>query len=324
MTIHGKDCSVGRYTQLSDCEILVEELPLRVWTDSYLDDLHAKMDRDGLIREVDATKCTIHKVHIVVKFKPGGIDELERYADLPYLDGVESYLKLSCSIKSSLNLMGAGHEVLQLGEDYTAIYRHWFPVRRDQYIARVARRRLLAELRLEMYRNMARYIRESRQLNLACRAKSEMVHIIDEAGYRRFNKVKLESPGFTRNSELYDAITGKSATFEYLLSLSDGKKSQEYLEKLDGKIAGIERELTEITGVEKWGKFPGAKLWLEELDRLEVQLLEGMRTSWLYDEFGKYTYRASDKNTAEKKNRVTRATRTRPRTSGRTVKKAAQ
>ena len=67
-------------------------------------------------------------------------------------------------------------------------------------------------------------------------------------------------------------------------------KSEEGVEKVRKQLADVAAELDTLEKVSAEGRFPGASLWLRELNMLESIVREGLETNWLYGESKKYKF----------------------------------
>lgn len=127
-------------------------------------------------------------------------------------------------------------------------------------------------------------------LVLSGRKRSEQIRILEERGFIRIRVSRLQNPEFTPTDQLEEEILGKGADYGYLLNMSDSKKSAECIEKYAKKLNSAQRALREYESLSQSGGFPGAKIWLRELDKLEHEIREGRPTDWLYEDKGKFLY----------------------------------
>jgi hypothetical protein len=200
------------------------------------------------------------------------------------LDDIEEYFKLRQSMQSNLNFMDIDGSVKSFTR-YDDVILHWFPIRKKYYILRAARRVILRELKIKYYKNIIRYIDESRALNMPLRKKAEMIELLSGHGYDKFCKKHMTEPQFISNDDLPNHILAVNATYNYLLGLSDLKKSDEGRCEFVRKLNALQADVDMMCE-----SFPGANIWLEELDSLEKMIAEGQRTRWEYGNANKYTF----------------------------------
>lgn len=271
--------------------VTITELPLRTWTNDYVLWLKKLAATSPYIVSIDNRSDSID-VNIRVRMRPGTWDALEAYDDSPFADRIEEYLQLRTRMCSHLNFMGSQGEVISF-KRYADVMRYWFPFRKRLYAERIERETTLLEIKLTQFENILRYIRECNDMQMSRRRASEMDSVLEARGYPRLNLGLLNSPGFTPNSQLRDALTtGPDCDYRYLLRISDADKSAESVVKWEEKLNAARDELIQFTKRANQGRFPGAQLWLDELDQLEAVITEGRRTNWQFKKFGKFKLEA--------------------------------
>jgi hypothetical protein len=208
-----------------------------------------------------------------------------------FTDGVEEYFQLRDHMVSHINCMNIDGSVLEFGSNYEDVFYHWFPIRRQFYIARVNRQELLLRLKIVCVENIIRYINECMKMNLPKRKEAEMIKILLERGYAKIHRGKLYQPKFTPTDQLEQVILyGPKANYDYLLDITDRGKSEESIAKHTINLEALQLELSELIEVSCRGKFRGAAIWESELDKLEKVIVEGQKTFWQFGDFGKYKF----------------------------------
>ncbi len=291
-TIRGELFSFGRYslkTDISGDVITITELPLRVWTMPYIADLKKKQAKpDSLIAEINNASDDI-SINIIIRLKPGAMAIIDNYADSWFTDGIEEYFLLRDRMDSHINLMGADHSVKMFG-DYESVMYEWFPIRKDFYGRRYNRDRKLLELKIIELSNITRYIEMTDILNLSKRKKADMEAILMENNFDKIYIAKLNQPKFTPAEELDQKILKHvKASYNYLLGLSDLKKSEESLADYRSELTIAQSKLVTLENEALQGRFVNAAVFERELDELEVQIREGQRTFWQYGDANKFT-----------------------------------
>lgn len=291
-TIRGDPYSFGKYSLDQTKNILtITELPLRVWNMPYINMLRKKMNRpeEKIIANINDLSDDL-KVNIEIKLKPGAIQLLDAGGDMIWADGVEEYFQLRDRMDSHINLMGINSEVIMFS-DYESVMYHWFPVRKEYYGKRIARQRAILVLTVRRLENVVRYIEESTRLNLSKRKKVEMERVLTEENFDKMHLGKLTNPKFTPVEQLEEVILrGAKANYDYLLGLSDLKKSEESLANFHQELSKVRAEIVDLDEVANRGRFPGSVLWEAELDALETQIREGQKTFWKYGDANKFKF----------------------------------
>lgn len=291
-TIRGEPYSFGTYTlDRANNVLVITELPLRVWTNDYIAMLNKKYAAGGdIMASPPADGSDDRRIEITIKLKPGAVEKLDSMGDAAFTDGVEEYFVLRDRMDSRLNMIGSGKEVLEF-RVYEAVLHYWFPFRKQMYGKRIDRQRQLLLLWIRYYKNIIRYVENCLTLSLPKKKIAEMIAALAGANYDKFAHGKLNNPKFTPTEKLEEVILrGPKASYDYLLNLSDKRKSEEALEEYKQDLAKAEADLEELNRKAAEGRFPGAAIWEEELEQLEKVLKRGQATDWLYDEFGKYKY----------------------------------
>lgn len=289
-TIRGKYCSVGKY-YIEDNTIVIYELPLRVWTNTYVSNLKKKAaSYPNLIEHIDQGVSNDIIVDIRIKLLPGAINTIETYGDSYYTDGVEEFFNLTNSMKSHINLMDTTGGVIECN-GYSDVLTKWFPVRRDLYSARIDRMVILIELKIKRMENIIRYIQEYKTLKIPNKKKTEMINILATNKFDKMNNTLLKSPGFTPTNELDSAIMNSvDSKYDYLLLLNDFDKSQEGLQDYINKLAKLRIERNDLQTMANQGMFRGAVLFEQELNALEKIIKDGFRTNWEFENAGKHKF----------------------------------
>lgn len=310
--IAGDDYSFGAYYyNKSTNEIHISELPLRIWTNDYLQWLQTLTV--GFVKEVKESakskkqtkparpqliahiidKSSDRAVSIDIKLIDGAMNIIEhQYGDL-FIDPIEDYLKLRKRLDSNLNMIGVDGSVIKF-DTYEEIMKYWFPIRRDLYAVRLERQRIIIELKIKYYENCIKYAYESQKFQVHGVQLKKMREIISEVG--GYDKMHISMPeiinaGFMRNDEIIENILGSAdASYDYLLNLSDAKKSHDNIEDMQERIGELRDDLEGIKAQLADKRFPGAEVWLAELAQLEIQIKFGIDTNWQFGEDKKYKF----------------------------------
>ena len=288
--VRGKMWSFGKYTVDERANtITVTELPLRVWTRPYILTVRKDVEGGDIVHSIKDLGSNDKVVLIAFKLQKDAMARIlsHEFADSCYADSVEVYLRLGAQIDSHINLMGPRDDLRSFSK-YGDVIREWFPERRKFYEMRVDRMRTLLDIEVLWLQNIVRYVRASNDMQFSTRRRADMVARLEADRYDRVWESLLRAPKFTQNADLAHAITkSDNADYSYLLKLSDDAKSAESLEQFEARLAKKQEERNVFAAQASGGRFPGALMWLEELNELERRVIEGRRTDWLYENFGR-------------------------------------
>jgi len=307
--IRGDIYSIGKYhIEMKGAKTIVRitELPLRVWTAPYLNALNKKMETTDYIYSIDSVSNDT-QVDISVTLRPGALEKISEFADGEWSDGIIKFFNLRQRMVDHINLMGINNEIISC-DNYEEILRIWFPVRRDFYIRRVERLSTILKLRVIYQKNILRYLGVNYPVDKNNGDKiqpiiwqknkngrppkvSEMNAILESKKFDKFNVALLNMPKFIATEMIEENILrGPKSTYNYLLDISDRHRSEESIEGFKKALDRAINDENDFTAKSKLGPFPGALIWLDELENLEAEINEGMRTAWRYGENDKYIY----------------------------------
>jgi DNA topoisomerase-2 len=310
-SIRGDPFSFGNYVYNPKLNMIhITELPLRVWSDTYTEYIktHKSLVSDifnyssdeqinievylsDSIRDdsVDKKKVGAQKKtkknekveHVEKKQVADPIGEIMKYTDDIWADGVEVYLELRRKMDQELNMIGKMGEVLEFN-DYGSIIKYWYVERKNCYIRRVERTRILLELNILRLKNIIRYVNETKELSIVKIGIETAINILEKGNYNKINTTLLDRPGFTPVEELKYKILNEKASFDYLLETRDIDKLDHAIKARNAKLEKLIQKLNELNEQAQEGKFPGAKIWLNELDQLEKIIKMGFETNWKF------------------------------------------
>ncbi len=290
--VRGNLYSFGKYTCYSDSKnshvLHITELPLRVWTRPYIAALNKKADENiikGISDESDDAS-----VSIKIKLAPGAIERLEPLGDAHFTDGIEEYFLLRQRMDSNINLIGMNGEVIMFNS-YEEVLKYWFPIRKQYYIKRVERQEILLRLRIKHMENVIRYIEMTQEMGLVRQKYEFMCSKLTGENFDKIYSARLNNPKFIQAADMENTILrGSKATYDYLLDLSDRKKSHESMVQFAADLTKLKSELTQLQEMASYGHFPGASIWRHELDVLADNIKLGRKTAWKYGDHNKYKF----------------------------------
>lgn len=287
--VRGSPYSFGKYNIIEDGNdtfVHIIELPLRVWTSDYIEDLKKKAKKDTRIIDEIKDESNDIVVSIKIKLKPGAIGLLENMNDLCFTDGIEEYFALRDHMDEGINLMGVGN-IVHSFKDYIEPLLHWFRARRDHYGVRIVRIRTLLELTILMLENQIRYAEEN--INMRGLSDEEMEQLVADHKFTRICSGKINNPKFIPNDKLEQIILhGPKANYDYLLNMSDRRKSTQAIAKYKQELEDVKQKIIDLDIRASMGMFPGAVMFEEELTEFERVFNEGQSTFWEYENAGRF------------------------------------
>lgn len=286
--IRGEPYSVGNYWYNESAnEIVVTELPLRVWTAPYAAYIKSKKQLyvDDVINHSSDTE-----VNVRVVLKPGAIDKIEQLADGMWTDGVEEYLELRDRMDSHINMIGPEGGVVSF-TSYERVIYNWFPYRRDMYVRRVERQRTVLQLQIRLLKLIEQYIDARERLTYPTITEVEATNRLQINDYPKLTVSIIKNPGFLQTSEIVNlSVNGPNSSFDYLFGLRQSDMFAEARDKRRSEISSLEAELATLETDAAQGLFPGAVMWHRELDELERVVAEGRETKWMFGRTKRFQY----------------------------------
>jgi DNA topoisomerase-2 len=295
-----------RYYSVGDCiydesrnVVIVTELPLGVYVDSYINGAMTSIKKateepkgiKSLEYVIDVNdSSTDDQVNIEITLAPNSYELImEKYgsvSDDPNegFNPLEDYLQLKEPIYNRVNLINENSEVVEY-KTYEDVFDNWFRFRKDLYIKRIERERILNDLEIKMLKNQQLFSTLHDSYSISKKTKlDEMVSILEENKYNIFNVTLLNNPKYTSVVELVRLVTSADdgANYNYLINMNYRDLTEEAYSKRQARIKYLEDR--QLYLLDETGIFPGAKIWLVELDELEQAIKDGQATEWQYGE----------------------------------------
>jgi DNA topoisomerase II len=286
-------------------EIIITQLPLRVWSFPYcchlkgVNPLNGKTeDADGeplpkkaLVKSLhDKTANDIN--HIVIQLRENAMSRIEDpesgYGN-EYLDPIESYLEIHQQMIPQLNMFGADGCIKEFAV-YEDIMREWFPHRQCLYELRINRQILLLQLKIKRLENILRFIDmdAAKTINIDKDFDdNERYAVLAAAGFQVFNNGLLKEPKYLKLPVLEQSILSaeSGADYSYIDNITIRMKSKSGIATLRTKLDTLNSKLVALRQL-TW-----KTLWLKELDDLVPIIKEGQRTDWLFGKKVKHIFR---------------------------------
>jgi hypothetical protein len=260
----------------------VAELPVRKTIHSFLTDLEHPSRAEFIDAFDDFSSGG--DVDVRIRLKTGGWDEICRSFGSSEIDPVEDFLGLRGSLQPFLNYYSRDGGVLELDDDYHAVFFYWAPVRRDLYRQRLVREASLLRLKIRLEREIVRYISLVATLDLSRKADEEAAgEALAAHGFPPFDSGLLAAPRYTEASDLERLCTnGPRVSYDYILSL----RERDLVEAARGlRVAAILKMEARLADVEKLlleRPFAGASVWAAEIAAVASAVCLGEATRWRF------------------------------------------
>ena len=241
----------GKYEKIGDDKIRVTELPVGTWTmpyTSFLESLVDGVDKNGKktpsqIKDFTSLSTEV-LVDFTIVFPRGQLESLMATVDDNGIDGVEKLLKLTTTVSTGNMHMFDANRRLHKYTSVREIIDAFYHVRLALYVKRKAFMVEQLQHKLLKLSNKAKYIQEN---------------LSGDVDLRKKNSVQVEE---LMTGRAYDKIDGD---YKYLIKMPMDSVTEENVERIMKERDDARNELDVLvnTSVEK--------MWLRELDTLEVQ-----------------------------------------------------
>jgi DNA topoisomerase II len=263
--------TVGRASKKTENTVLIDELPLRCWTNTYKTTL-LKMRDKGVISSFLENHTTT-KVSFTVTLKSPQLQRMER-------TGLESVFKLQTNLlTSNMHAFDANH-IMRKYESPEAIADDFFPVRMRLYEDRKSVLESEMNYSALLSRNKAKFIQAvtAGEIDLMSgrKSKTETASKLEELGFAKSSELKAirnDNEPYRRNKLLTIAEDENNESedidgseFDYLLSMPLSSLTSEKIAALHLEASKKEEEL-EVTKATS-----AADLWRQDLEKLASHL----------------------------------------------------
>lgn len=275
--------SHGRIKKIDSKTLLIEELPIGVWTNKYKSFL-LNMQSKGTIVDF-AEEHTTEKVSFLVKLKPSQLARLNQ-------SGLEKSFRLVAKHPlTNMNAFDSSGRIKKFNSP-EEIADAFFPTRLSLYHDRKSILMSNMEYNAAMQRNKARFIQmvADQQIELVGGklSKEESVLELKRHGFdtaddleaiRNNNSVFAKHQGGIANPNeglgledeeegdiSVDDSTSSLSSYEYLLKMPLSSLTKERLASLAQEASKVENEFNIIKGT------PPEELWMDDLDKLATKL----------------------------------------------------
>lgn len=266
---NGNEYSVGYYEVDEKKETLtITALPLGVVATKVFE----KYKKKNMVTRVE-NQSTGEQTLITVYFQKGGC---AYYDGLPSDNGyssIENNFEIVKKLNSNINFY-YDRGVLCF-KTYIDVLKYWFPIRMNVYKLRIERLLILNEIKINLEKNIVRYIQNYKELNLIEIEEEVANKILEKNKYDKFNVQLLNNNSDIKNEELMITITTFEASYKYLSSLKDNQKYVKNIIARDAKIKQLIEENNQLRNPNKL-----KEIWLSELEELKETVQKGIERNW--------------------------------------------
>ncbi|KAJ2909919.1 DNA topoisomerase 2, partial [Coemansia aciculifera] len=273
--------ALGIIEKISDTEIHITELPVRVWTESYKSQLNKWMSASdknpALIRDFRYNASTL-TVDITLTLTEEQMQKAEA-------EGLEVRFKLSASIATSnmvcfdragrLRRYTSAEEII---EDFYPLRLRYYQLRKENMAEKLGRD-------LQMADNRVRFVMEiiQKKLTVNNRKRKDIIQELRDRSYDPMpKKVKPVVAGDPEAEQAADAAdSGEASDYDYLLSMPIWNLTMEKVEKLLKEKSDIQQKLEDLlalTPIDLWTTD------LEEIERLWDVMVDDYQVRLVDDE----------------------------------------
>ncbi|KAJ1728286.1 DNA topoisomerase 2, partial [Coemansia biformis] len=257
--------TLGTVEKLSETELRISELPIRVWTDTYKSMLNKWMvssEKGGaLIKDFRYNASTL-TVDITVVLTAEQMHTAEQ-------TGLDKHFRLSSTIPTT-NMVCFDREgrlrryqnAEEIVEDFYALRLRYYQLRKESMAEKMGRDLQVAD-------NRARFVTEiiQKKLVVSNRKRADIIKELHSRGYAPMPKsAKATVAGDfdgEQDAEADGAGSGAASEFDYLLSMPIWNLTMEKVEKLLKEKDEIQKRLEELLA-----RTP-VEIWTEDLDEIE-------------------------------------------------------
>jgi len=252
-------------------QVIITELPPRVWNETYIESLEKKDFIDDIIDE-----SSIYDVKIKVLFKKGELNRLqaEYESKNEHLDYIEHNLKLYSKLSHCINLYTQKNKVLEF-KNYTNILKHWYIVRKECYLKRIERENILLKYRIIITESIIKFIENHESYGISKKSDNVAIGILKSNDYQMLNKTAIDSPGLIKNEDLESHILNINQSYDYLLNLSYRKMNSESYERYKSNLEELKKKLTYYNNDNIY-----KTIWVEEIDKLYEVIKIGLKNGF--------------------------------------------
>ncbi|KAG2773761.1 hypothetical protein JG687_00009489 [Phytophthora cactorum] len=256
----------GLYEATDDSTLVVSELPVKMWTQTYKQFLEGLLEA-GTIKDFKENHTDV-KVLFTITMEPKALSDITKAPG-----GIVKKFKLESSLSTSnMHLFdAAGH--IKKYENPKQIMDEFYGIRLEYYARR--KKSMLQKLQdqIKLLSNKARFVLAVVEGKLVVnnRKKQELLDELIAEGYDQIapkTKKKTDSDDSNESEDEELSVADASRGYDYLLSMKIWSLTKERVDKLRAELQEREQEYTVLEGRTV------QDLWLTDLDALEKMLVE--------------------------------------------------
>lgn len=250
----------GRVSIVNDTTVLIDELPLRTWTNNYKEHLIAMRDREEITGFVENHTTT--KVSFLVSLNRA---QLERLISI----GLEKGFKLTSNLPiTNMHAFDARHQMKRFASAESMV-EEFFPVRENLYHDRKSVLESEANYAANLMLNKANFIQQvtsgSVDLLSGKKTREEMTKILREMGfasYASLTEIRNDNAVSKRHYSKTSDEKDEAPDYDYLLNMPLKNLTVENIEELRNEASTKEKVLKQIRSTSP------LDLWREDLEAL--------------------------------------------------------
>ena len=267
--------TIGRVREISRTSVIIDELPVGVWTNKYKTHL-INMQSTGEIQSFVENHTTT-SVSFKVTMKAA---QLQRVTKL----GLEKAFKLESSLRTTnMNAFDKDGSIQKFNTADSIADAH-FPIRLGLYHDRKSFLEHMKEYSTALARNKASFIEQvidgTIDLIQSKKPKVDMVHFLHESGFAKMSDLKATQDLLHTTQQHIDITNDRNDTFnsckleenhelnefDYLLNMPLSSLTKERIDGLQSDASKKEKELVSIR------ETTPKDLWREDLNKIEPYL----------------------------------------------------
>lgn len=264
--------TLGAIEKISDTELHISELPIKVWTNNYKTQLNKWMA--GTDKSASIIKDFRYNASILTVDATMTLTAEQMAKALS--EGLETRFKLSSSLATSnmvcfdregrLRKYGSAEEII---EDFYPLRLRYYQLRKENMAEKLGQD-------LQMADNRARFVLEiiQKKLSINNRKRKDIIKDLQDRDYAPIHKKNkttvavagdLDSEQAAEAAEEAERDTGDAGGYDYLLSMPIWNLTMEKVEKLLKEKSDIEKKLEDLLALTP------IDLWTTDLDDIEKE-----------------------------------------------------
>ncbi|CAH0478764.1 unnamed protein product [Peronospora belbahrii] len=256
----------GLYEVIDDSTLVISELPVKLWTQTYKQFLEGLLEA-GTIKDFKENHTDV-KVLFTITMEPKVLSDISKAPG-----GIVKKFKLESSLSTSNMHLFDGNGHIKKYDSPKEILEEFYSVRLEYYVRR--KKSMLEKLQdqIKLLSNKARFILSvvDGKLIVNNRKKQELLEELIAQGYDQIvpkSRKKGDDEDSDESMEEENNMDDASKGYDYLLSMKIWSLTKERVDKLRTELQSFEQEHSVLEGRTV------QDLWLTDLNALEKMLVE--------------------------------------------------